>query len=96
MKFKVKSLVTNLLVVVLIISTISFPTISHAEGSSVLIEPNEYDENIIPDIYNTGAHGTLTKIGINDVFGESGKASEVLEKCGLTASSIAKKIFETL
>lgn len=70
MKFKGKSLVTNLLVVVLIISTISFPTISHAEGSSILVEPNEYDENIIPDIYNTGAHGTLTKIGINETVGD--------------------------
>ncbi len=38
----------------------------------------------------------VTKIGINDVFGESGKASEVLEKCGLTASSIAQKIIDTL
>lgn len=38
----------------------------------------------------------VTKIGINDVFGESGKAAEVLEKHGLTAEGIAKKIIETL
>ena len=38
----------------------------------------------------------VTKIGINDVFGESGKAAEVLEKHGLTAKGIAKKIIETL
>ncbi len=38
----------------------------------------------------------LTKIGINDVFGESGKASAVLEKHGLTANAIADKIIASL
>ncbi len=38
----------------------------------------------------------VTKIGINDVFGESGKAAEVLEKYGLTAKSIAEKIKTSL
>ncbi len=38
----------------------------------------------------------VTKIGINDVFGESGKALEVLEKHGLTADRIAQKILSSL
>ena len=70
MKSKLKSFSTKFLIVALIISTLSFPSKAYAEGSSVLIEPNEYDENIIPDIYNTGAHGTLTKIGINETVGD--------------------------
>lgn len=38
----------------------------------------------------------VKKIGINDVFGESGKANEVLEKYGLTAEGIAKQILASL
>lgn len=38
----------------------------------------------------------ITKIGINDTFGESGKATEVLEKYGLSANKIAEKIIATL
>ena len=34
----------------------------------------------------------FTKIGINDVFGQSGKATEVLREYGLTADQIAAKI----
>lgn len=50
----------------LIISTLVVPSHSLAAEESVLIQPNQYDEKVIPDIYNTGAHGTLTKIGINE------------------------------
>jgi len=32
----------------------------------------------------------MHRIGINDVFGESGEANELLEKYGLTAENIAK------
>ncbi len=38
----------------------------------------------------------VTKIGINDSFGESGKAAEVLDKFGLNAKAIAEKILNTL
>lgn len=37
----------------------------------------------------------LTRIGINDVFGESGPAAELIKKYGLDAEGIAKKILET-
>ena len=37
----------------------------------------------------------LTRIGINDVFGESGPAAELIHKYGLDAEGIAKKIEET-
>ena len=33
----------------------------------------------------------MVRVGINDVFGESGEAREVMEKYGLTAESIARK-----
>ena len=38
----------------------------------------------------------FTKIGINDVFGQSGKATEVLREYGLTADQIAAKIKATI
>ncbi|MBQ6442656.1 MAG: transketolase family protein [Lachnospiraceae bacterium] len=37
----------------------------------------------------------LTRIGVNDVFGESGPAAELIHKYGLDAEGIAKKIEET-
>lgn len=37
----------------------------------------------------------LTRIGINDVFGESGPAAELIHKYGLDAEGIVKKILET-
>ena len=36
------------------------------------------------------------KIGVNDQFGQSGKAADVLREYGLTADQIAVKIKETL
>lgn len=36
------------------------------------------------------------KIGVNDRFGQSGKAADVLREYGLTADQIAVKIKETL
>ena len=36
------------------------------------------------------------KIGVNDRFGQSGKAADVLREYGLTADQIAAKIKETL
>ena len=36
------------------------------------------------------------KIGVNDQFGQSGKAADVLREYGLTADQIAAKIKETL
>ena len=34
----------------------------------------------------------MDMIGINDTFGESGKANDLLEKYGLTSSNIVEKI----
>ena len=36
------------------------------------------------------------KIGVNDQFGQSGKAADVLREYGLTADQIAAQIKETL
>ena len=36
------------------------------------------------------------KIGVNDQFGQSGKAADVLREYGLTADQIAEKIKQTL
>lgn len=41
-------------------------------------------------------HARLTKIGVQDVFGESGEPDELLEKHGLKASAISKKIVASL
>lgn len=38
----------------------------------------------------------ITRIGMNDVFGESGSARELIHKYGLDAEGIAKRIFEEL
>lgn len=50
----------------------------------------------VSDVITSECPCFLTKIGINDVFGESGKAEAVLEKYGLTAKSIAEKIKASL
>ena len=38
----------------------------------------------------------VVKVGVNDVFGQSGPAVELLEKYGLTAENIAAKVKEAL
>jgi transketolase len=38
----------------------------------------------------------VKKIGVNDVFGESGTPAELLEKHGLTAKNLVKTVKETL
>ncbi len=43
-----------------------------------------------------GPKAVLRRVGTKDVFGESGKPSELLEKHGLTASGIAKETKEAL
>lgn len=46
--------------------------------------------NVLTQNYPT----KLTKIGINDTFGKSGKAEELMEYYGLTAGNIIKKVKE--
>ena len=36
------------------------------------------------------------KLGINDVFGQSGNSTELLEAYGLTAENIVEKVKETI
>tara|TARA_R110001592_G_scaffold171881_1_gene410316 strand:- start:3750 stop:4676 length:927 start_codon:yes stop_codon:yes gene_type:complete len=43
-----------------------------------------------------GIHGKLHRIGVNDVFPESGPPSDLYEKYGLSASKIKEKIFNEL
>ena len=44
------------------------------------------------DLLCTKAPAPVLKIGINDVFGESGPALELIQKYGLDAESIYKKV----
>ncbi len=48
----------------------------------------------ISDVLTQNYPTKLTKIGINDTFGKSGKAEELLEYYGLTAENIIKKVKE--
>ena len=45
-------------------------------------------------VYNNEAPVPVKRIGINDVFGESGPAVALLEKYGLDAAGIYKQIKE--
>ena len=47
-------------------------------------------------IASNGLNKKLLRIGINDVFGRSGKADELLKYYGLDGESIAKKIIEEM
>ena len=48
----------------------------------------------IADVLVENYPAKLTKIGIKDTFGKSGKAEELLEYFGLTAENIINKIKE--
>lgn len=48
----------------------------------------------ISDVLTQNYPTKLTKIGINDAFGKSGKAEELMEYYGLTAGNIIKKVKE--
>ena len=48
----------------------------------------------ISDVLTQNYPTKLTKIGINDTFGKSGKAEELMEYYGLTAGNIIKKVKE--
>ena len=50
----------------------------------------------VGDVITSECPCLLSKIGINDTFGESGKALDVLEKYGLCAKSIAERIMSEL
>lgn len=41
-------------------------------------------------------HARLLKIGVQDVFGESGEPAELYENFGISANQVAKKVAETL
>ena len=50
----------------------------------------------VADVLMGKVNCKFRKIGINDCFGQSGKAKDVLREYGLTADQIAAKIMETL
>ena len=50
----------------------------------------------VADVLMGKVNCKFRKIGINDCFGQSGKAKDVLREYGLTADQIAAKIKETL
>ncbi|OLA38392.1 MAG: transketolase [Firmicutes bacterium CAG:176_63_11] len=50
----------------------------------------------VADVLMGKVNCKFRKIGINDRFGQSGKAAEVLREYGLTADQIAERIKETL
>ena len=50
----------------------------------------------VADVLMGKVNCRFRKIGINDQFGQSGKAAEVLREYGLTADQIAERIKETL
>lgn len=50
----------------------------------------------VADVLMGKVNCKFRKIGINDQFGQSGKAAEVLREYGLTADQIAERIKETL
>ena len=50
----------------------------------------------VADVLMGKVNCKFRKIGINDQFGQSGKAADVLREYGLTADQIAEKIRETL
>ena len=50
----------------------------------------------VADVLMGKVNCKFRKIGINDFFGQSGKAKDVLREYGLTADQIAAKIKETL
>ena len=49
----------------------------------------------VAEVLSENCPTRLTRIGINDVFGESGPAGELIRKYGLDAESIANRILET-
>ena len=75
--------------------------IKYAEKAELVVSAEEH--NVIGGLGSAVAE-TLTAncprkqlfIGVNDVFGESGKPAQLLEKYGLSADCIAKRIKEAL
>jgi transketolase len=47
-------------------------------------------------ISQTPAHAPLIKLGVQDLFGESGEADELYEKFGISAKAIAKTVSQAL
>ena len=43
-----------------------------------------------------GSSAKLTRIGLNDVFPESGKSEDLYDKYGLSSNKIREKILNTL
>ncbi len=66
-----------------------------ATGKIVTVEEHSVIGGLgsaVCDVVAQKAPATVLKIGVNDVFGESGPAAELIKKYGLDAESIYKKV----
>ncbi len=75
--------------------------IEHSKGKNHIFTVEEHSVigglgDAVSDVITRKNPCFITKIGIDDLFGESGKAADVLEKYGLSANKIAEKIIATL
>ena len=84
------------------IKTIDADCVSHWTrkcGNVVTVEEHSVIGGLgdaVADVLMGKVNCRFRKIGINDQFGQSGKALEVLREYGLTADQIAARIKETL
>ena len=69
---------------------------AHPERIRVIHKPNGGLGDAVADVLMGKVCCKFRKIGINDQFGQSGKAADVLREYGLTADQIAARIKETL
>ncbi len=68
-------------------------------GNVVTVEENSFIGGLgdaVADVLMGKVCCKFRKIGVNDQFGQSGKAADVLREYGLTADQIAARIMETL
>jgi len=75
--------------------------VKHSDGKKRIFTVEEHSiigglGDAVSEVIVSESPRFITKIGINDVFGESGKALEVLEKHGLCAEKIAERIIAEL
>ena len=79
----------------------SMPQMLTSSGITVRVYSNDLDDlretaDAVADVLMGKVCCKFRKIGVNDQFGQSGKAADVLREYGLTADQIAAKIKETL
>ena len=80
------------------ISVINVHTIKKC-GNVVTVEEHSVIGGLgdaVADVLMGKVNCKFRKIGVNDRFGQSGKAADVLREYGLTADQIAERIKETL